>query len=155
MDHAQSEATTSVSGADPVRLWPRSIDDRGRTFAFIPSAVLSWRERAVRQDALPLVLLVVANAIVFAVYAQLRPMLPAPWRWLLAISLLAILIYAGSVVVRAREIREQRRVARAKGVCTACGYPIAELEPQADGCRVCPECGCAWKLDEGTSHLPL
>lgn len=38
-----------------------------------------------------------------------------------------------------------------EGYCPACGYSIAELESEADGCRVCPECGSAWKLDADTS----
>ncbi len=32
------------------------------------------------------------------------------------------------------------------GLCPACGYSIAEIEPEEDGCRVCPECGSAWRL---------
>jgi hypothetical protein len=31
------------------------------------------------------------------------------------------------------------------GHCAACGYPLLEIEPEADGCRVCPECGAAWR----------
>ena len=27
--------------------------------------------------------------------------------------------------------------------CRACGYSLAELPQEADGCRVCPECGAA------------
>ncbi len=32
----------------------------------------------------------------------------------------------------------------AEGVCAGCGYNLAGLKPEADGCRVCPECGAAW-----------
>ncbi len=36
----------------------------------------------------------------------------------------------------------------ADGFCGSCGFTIRGLEPEADGCRVCPECGCAWRLEE-------
>ncbi len=133
-----------------MRLWPRAVDDRGKAYAFDPSAVLSWKERAVRQDAAPLVLFFFAGVAVFVVHAGLRPMLPAPWRWLFTLSLLAVLIYAGSLAIRVREIALHGRAARRRGVCAACGYSLAELEPEADGCRVCPECGSAWKMDGDT-----
>ncbi|MEO0482380.1 MAG: hypothetical protein AAF138_02030 [Planctomycetota bacterium] len=31
------------------------------------------------------------------------------------------------------------------GDCGACGYSLAEIPVQSDGCKVCPECGAAWK----------
>ncbi|MEQ8843626.1 MAG: hypothetical protein RIB58_02135 [Phycisphaerales bacterium] len=42
----------------------------------------------------------------------------------------------------------------ARGRCPACGAVIAELEPQEDNCRVCPECGSAWKMDTDTLPPP-
>jgi len=30
--------------------------------------------------------------------------------------------------------------------CASCGYSLAGLEPQPDGCTVCAECGAAWRL---------
>jgi hypothetical protein len=29
--------------------------------------------------------------------------------------------------------------------CAACGYSLVGVEPEQDGCRVCPECGGAWR----------
>jgi len=34
----------------------------------------------------------------------------------------------------------------AEGYCAQCGYRIAEIAPEADQCRVCPECGAAWRV---------
>ncbi len=34
------------------------------------------------------------------------------------------------------------------GLCAACEYNIGEVPAAPDGCRACPECGAAWKLDE-------
>jgi hypothetical protein len=41
------------------------------------------------------------------------------------------------------------RVCVKNGICSACGYNIKGLEPQDDGCTVCPECGAAWRLVPG------
>lgn len=30
-------------------------------------------------------------------------------------------------------------------ICRACGYLLERLPVEADGCVVCPECGCAWR----------
>lgn len=30
--------------------------------------------------------------------------------------------------------------------CASCGYSFAEACVEHDGCRVCPECGAAWKV---------
>lgn len=31
------------------------------------------------------------------------------------------------------------------GICPACGYPLSGSSAQGDGCRVCAECGAAWR----------
>jgi len=42
------------------------------------------------------------------------------------------------------------------GRCASCGYALESLEPEADGCVVCPECHAAWKADRvGTGHAPI
>jgi hypothetical protein len=30
--------------------------------------------------------------------------------------------------------------------CASCVYDLSTISPEPDGCRVCPECGAAWKL---------
>lgn len=39
-----------------------------------------------------------------------------------------------------------------QGRCPACGTAITIVEPEDDGCRVCPQCGSAWKMDEKVAH---
>jgi hypothetical protein len=34
------------------------------------------------------------------------------------------------------------------GLCVCCDYHLAAVPPEPDGCRVCPECGAAWKLPD-------
>ncbi len=47
-------------------------------------------------------------------------------------------------VIRAPQRRaEQLLQAR---LCGACGYSIESIETSSDGCRVCPECGAAWRV---------
>lgn len=36
--------------------------------------------------------------------------------------------------------------ALAEGWCPACSHSLTGLIPESDGCRVCPECGAAWRL---------
>lgn len=31
------------------------------------------------------------------------------------------------------------------GLCPSCGYRLPDVPPDPDGCRVCPECGGAWR----------
>lgn len=42
----------------------------------------------------------------------------------------------------------------AMGSCASCRYSLAEIEPEADGCVVCPECGGAWKISRTNSEPP-
>ncbi len=45
-----------------------------------------------------------------------------------------------------RERRERAKVLTMRGCCGACGYGIQHVASEPDGCRVCPECGGAWRL---------
>lgn len=35
-------------------------------------------------------------------------------------------------------------------LCPACAYSLRTVPPADDGCRVCPECGGAWKIEGAT-----
>lgn len=37
------------------------------------------------------------------------------------------------------------------GLCVSCTYRIDEIEPEPDGCTVCPECGSAWRIQDPES----
>lgn len=134
-----------------MRLWPKTRDDRGRPYRFDPSAVLTMKQRALPRHTAPVVYVLVVGFLGFALVRHLRPAWPAAWGWVPGVFLLGLLIYAGALATRVREIAMQERIARRRGVCAACGYSIAEIEPQQDGCAVCPECGAAWKVMEPVS----
>lgn len=59
-----------------------------------------------------------------------------------------------SVIRMATELpRERRRRCEALaacGRCGGCGYDLAEVDEEPDGCRVCPECGTAWRRSRAT-----
>jgi hypothetical protein len=56
---------------------------------------------------------------------------------------LILLLYYAVIHRRAPAIAIGRCVAW--GICPACGYPLTGAAIEDDGCRVCPECGAAWR----------
>ncbi|MCP3902046.1 MAG: hypothetical protein GY715_00295 [Planctomycetes bacterium] len=51
--------------------------------------------------------------------------------------------------MRAKQVRfgRIRKIMLKHRRCPHCGYDVHGLAPdEADGCTVCPECGCAWRL---------
>ncbi len=70
-----------------------------------------------------------------------------PWieTAILIASLLPGLVAA--MVVAAWSQRRFGPAARlGRGLCGGCGYDLHALVEQEDGCRICPECGAAWRL---------
>ncbi|MEQ9097306.1 MAG: hypothetical protein RIE32_13705 [Phycisphaerales bacterium] len=123
------------------------MDDRGKAYAFDVSTVQSWRDRAVRRGGVPLVLAFIAAAMGFAVLIGLHGLVPHWLRYALVLAAMAPCFYVSAAWTKHKAIRESDRLGRARGLCPACGYSIAGLEPEEDGCRICPECGSAWKMD--------
>ena len=73
---------------------------------------------------------------------------------LCALTVIGVLILL-SALFRPRTMKCERRKlmrelemykAKFQGVCLICEYNLAGLQPEPDGCVVCPECGGAWKL---------
>lgn len=68
------------------------------------------------------------------------------WGQLLAVAL--VIVLPGAIIfVFARRLGARRIacVYRHAGLCASCGYDLADTTPQADGCRLCPECGASWR----------
>ncbi len=65
----------------------------------------------------------------------------------LAVSLLLPVVVAMTTGWGILDPRYRAMVA-ANGHCGACGYKIMDLQPERDGCTVCPECGSAWRCNE-------
>jgi predicted Zn-ribbon and HTH transcriptional regulator len=53
-----------------------------------------------------------------------------------------------SLAVLAGEAREAVRAGWIEaGRCPTCGYDLQDVRIDSDGCRVCPECGGAWRAN--------
>jgi hypothetical protein len=62
---------------------------------------------------------------------------------------LVLMLLAGAVAEGGVRFLRRGRTAAAvvrHGHCAACGYALLAVQPGADGCRVCPECGAAWRV---------
>lgn len=107
---------------------------------------------------------VAAAAVVYALYElTLWAGVPAPaagWG-------LVVLLGVGAVVrqpinsavdrvvrrfIGRNRAAEIARRALEHGVCPSCGYALAGIEAQADGCVQCPECGAAWRAARITTR---
>lgn len=69
----------------------------------------------------------------------------AAWYVLGATGFLSILGTVLYLLTRWEAGLRRRYLLRAH-ICAACGYPLANLPPQEDGCTPCPECSAAWRL---------
>lgn len=71
------------------------------------------------------------------------------WFWVL-VGL--VWIYAGYRLTRSfgidAETMRQEMLARAR--CASCGYSLAGIPREDDGCTVCPECASAWRVPDLT-----
>ncbi len=61
---------------------------------------------------------------------------------------LAILfaIQPGRQTLDVRSSKVATALLRAR-LCASCGYELEGINIETDGCRVCPECGAAWRLE--------
>jgi hypothetical protein len=75
--------------------------------------------------------------------------LPANWIQIVSrLALAAFWVLAIFVFPRrlpARHSDELRGELLAMGRCASCSYRLGGVAVEADGCRVCPECGGAWR----------
>jgi len=147
-----------------------SHDDRGRSvrlvrFAKTPASLASlhWRQRLLiqaRQAAYAtltsrpgrwIVLVGVVLLTLVWLTAEFGPQVIAFTLFSPVSSTLIILISLTGVAIvnwlRERADALKRSHIRA-GHCPSCSYAIAAVEPSADGCTVCPECGSAWRTDD-------
>lgn len=151
------------------------IDDRGRRVPLVAHEVLlasTERSRRLRDAsnlprgkptstevrrgvvvaivALPLM----ALATLGPLYAIIRLRPPT---WAMIPLLLGVCVVPAAITfVFARWIGARRiaSIYRRAGMCASCGYDLLATESESDGCRVCPECGAAWRLSDATSASP-
>lgn len=119
------------------------------------SAVQSPLESAGQRVLSWLLIALAATGAFLIVHWALTGAAADPWRWAVAVAAAVGVVYACGASACARENDIQRRIGRASALCAACGYSIAEIEPEEDGCRVCPECGSAWRMDDSATFVSL
>ncbi|MEO1278049.1 MAG: hypothetical protein AAFV77_03740 [Planctomycetota bacterium] len=127
-------------------LWPRCVDDRGHAYEFQASTVQTWPDRAKRKNGVPLALGSVAVVAALAVFLVLEGRVPGWLQIALALASTGPPFIVSAWWLERQDIRTSTRLGRQRGLCLACGYCITQIEPEADGCRVCPECGAAWRM---------
>ncbi len=99
--------------------------------------------------SLPHILAVALTVFVLArCVAMLQGDAWRPWLLVLPVVLIVATCLALTPWFAPRYFALHRRGWLSMGLCPACGYPISEFEPEADGCRTCIECGSAWKLGD-------
>lgn len=57
-----------------------------------------------------------------------------------------LVIGAAGGAVLSGVFRDHLSPIRSIKTCGGCNYPLVKLPVERDGCRVCPECGAAWKV---------
>lgn len=131
-------------------------DDRGRPHARDhaeperqPTLLAAWRRKRLAlqlrwwTDDRSLVLRYTLFAGVF--------LLAAVFAWgsqaWLVILMIVTIVYWNFVadILPQWRTRVERHSAADPLMCLACGYDLSAIEQESDGCRVCPECGAAWK----------
>lgn len=135
----------------PARLaivvWPRDASGQPRpTWRAAGRMLLSGtRARVVQVPVLALLALgLVAAAVLNGGPSVLALLSFSP---VLSISLL--IVFSGLIAFSDGIEQHKDRLKNTRlreNQCPACGYSLQELEPSADGCLVCPECGGAWRL---------
>jgi hypothetical protein len=131
-----------------VRLYPDGIgvasDDRKIEKICYPTTnhlvfgSLSWQEVL---GLLAPLLISLSGAILLLLVPNI-PKLVTDWGSHVAIALGGPFMIWG---YRAGQAQRIRSALLEHNYCPSCGYTLDGLEPQSDGCRVCPECASAWR----------
>lgn len=145
----------------------RSLDDRGRTARIAllapprPGARWPLASTALR-TLVALVRLLASRAgisvlIMLALTACMVALLGlgGPFAAFLIlftpVASVLILVAINSLTSLAVLVGEAREALRSgwidAGLCPTCAYDLRDARVEADGCRVCPECGGAWRAD--------
>lgn len=62
-------------------------------------------------------------------------------------AMTALLITAaGGRFMQSHRVKRAVEACSRYAICPCCGYDLQTISAQKDGCRVCPECGAAWRI---------
>lgn len=100
------------------------------------------RKRTLRRKLSRPVLIAIL-ALVIVLMATLIAADPAPF------LLMFVMCAVGCFLYQMQFRRWEAQLPSIPNVCVACAYDLSGIEPESDGCTVCPECGAAWNLTQG------
>ncbi len=128
-------------------VWPRAADGSlGMTWRGVLRVAID-----VLRARLFIVPLLACIAVMMVVLAVINggPWILALFSFSPVLSISLLLVFAGLVSFSdsITEHKERLKTRRLRdGQCPACGYDVADIDADADGCIVCPECGGAWRM---------
>jgi hypothetical protein len=145
-------------------------DDRGRKWTLCSIAEVWEAVPEERQEALVMADLgstFKAIAVIVAVFAMVLGVTVVVTRGWGSLSAYGVLVWPLAIALPIATVsllqwkhhggrRAQRAVALLAALrrCAACGYDLSVIIPEPDGCRLCPECGAAWRLPASAPELP-
>lgn len=144
-----------------MRAFLRCVDDRGRPWRFeegtLANAIRAERLRVANPAAamrplrdaraMGMLALVLAMAVLIMAGAWMETRAGVHLGWAVSIAIAAGVMVLAGMAQQSIDAHAQRAAAKRLGVCPSCLHALAHVEPEADGCRVCPECGAAWHVD--------
>jgi len=143
-------------------------DDRGRSVPLAPTEILpdggegeraarlkvaarAPREPTTRAEILRGVVfgLLAGPVMIFVTIAPAWLAISARWPWWATLVACIPMVACPALVTIfvVRRVTPQRLAQHQvrAGYCGSCGHDLTGLAPEADGCRVCSECGAAWR----------
>ena len=129
--------------AKPLGIKPTSLSRPGDHAKFKTEFIRNW--------LLPAAITIA----VVAAYATIRgffnweSLLFGSFAVLVGMSFSSLVVSLYSYIYIWKSAEHGRDALLASGLCPSCGYGIAGVRCEADGCTVCPECSAAWRMECG------
>ncbi|MCB9850992.1 MAG: hypothetical protein H6817_09860 [Phycisphaerales bacterium] len=111
-----------------------------------------------RAHVMPVFVAVAIGMLLCLYYIHFSGKLSVSLRILLSANIVFPMVIPWWAWRRARKLSRLRivPVLLRHGRCAHCAYDLHGLHADAsDGATVCPECGCAWRLDDVAADLPI
>ncbi len=104
-----------------------------------------WGQVLSRQLVTRVLSVMLVGGLLVLVPTALFPM-PSWTGYLFMPVLMLGMLWAFNAPLTAEDLQGYRNAMASRDLCRGCGYDMQRLTPADDGCAVCPECGCAWRL---------
>ncbi|MCA9277625.1 MAG: hypothetical protein H6815_02415 [Phycisphaeraceae bacterium] len=149
-DHRSNQFRVEHTTFDPTRSLPDEVYQR----ILSRGVVFSTDMRTQTTFVLCVILVAVfaQDVLKYFGFANISPWVHYPVLIACSVGLALImqLVYVNLPWTRKQidaRLQHGARIVIAEGLCARCYYPLAQCPIENDVCRVCPECGCAWRDD--------